>query len=359
MRGALGAGVFGAVLTLAAATFDTLPLFVPGLALVTLGLLSGAWVLVAAAGASVERTLGPHSVLEDEPYAIHISARTGPLPAPGGELADPLVDQPLSMLGRRSRHVTIQVRFGRRGRRALGPTRLAIRDPLGLAGRQVSSEAAEVLVLPRVEPVVVSGHGGAARGIDAGSLAAASAELELDSLRPYRPGAPASRIHWPTVARAREVMERRLVADEDTRPLVVLDARRPVSEEALDRAVRAAASLALHLGRAGGCGVLLPGDRRATALEPDLRAWSALHARLAVVEADDQPPAAARVAQGGALFWVTTAAGGEAPAGLRRAAAQARYLVTPVPRPGAAGFTVADCHGYRVGRAGTRERAAA
>ena len=64
------------------------------------------------------------------------------------------------------------------------------------------------------------------------------------------------------------MIERRLVAGLDAAPLVVLDATRPPSEEALDAAVRAAASLCIHLARAGGCAILLPGERRAVEVGP-------------------------------------------------------------------------------------------
>ena len=93
-----------------------------------------------------------------------------------------------------------------------------------------------------------------------------AAELDLEGLRPYRQGTPASRIHWPAVARSGEMLERRLSADGDTAPLVVLDASRTPTEEALDHAVRAAASLCLHLARRGGCALLLPGCGRAASL---------------------------------------------------------------------------------------------
>ena len=55
------------------------------------------------------------------------------------------------------------------------------------------------------------------------------------------------------------------------------------SEELLDAAVRAAASLALDLGRAGGCGLLLPGDQRPTAIDPELNRWPVAYRRLALV----------------------------------------------------------------------------
>jgi uncharacterized protein (DUF58 family) len=249
------------------------------------------------------------------------------------------------------------VRFGRRGHRHIEPARLTIADPLGLARRELRSAGAEVLVLPRVEPVSASGMG-ATEGItaEAARMAAHAAELELDSLRPYRPGAPASRIHWPTVARTGEMVERRLVADVDLRPLVVVDPRRPPDEEALDMACRAAASLTVHLARSGGCALLLPGDRHPVDVEPDLRGWPSLHARLATIEPEDGPPVAARVERSGAVFWVAAAAWAP-PAGLSRAAAAVRYLVTPgPPADGRAEFTVAGCSVQRVDR---RSRSAA
>ena len=45
-------------------------------------------------------------------------------------------------------------------------------------------------------------------------------------------------------------MERKLISEADSRPLVVLDPRAPASPEALDAAVRAAGSLAVHFAQA-------------------------------------------------------------------------------------------------------------
>ena len=146
----------------------------------------------------------------------------------------------------------------------LSAPELVIRDPLRMCERRVAGPGGEeVLVLPAVEPVIAQGGGGRA-GVGpltghggraaAGRLPGAEAELDLDGLRPYRPGASASRIHWPALARTGEMLERRLVAESESSPLVVLDARRPATEESLDAAVRAAASLCVHLARLGGVG---------------------------------------------------------------------------------------------------------
>ena len=358
MTRALGAALLGAVIGVVAAAFDSPSLYVPGIGLVLLGTGAWVWVVLAAQGAGVRRDAGPPVVEEEQPYPVHLSLPRGIVRPPGGELFEPLLGRPIPLRRNTPRRIRVDVRFARRGRRGVEPARLVIADPLGLARREMLSDAAEVLVLPRIEPLSSAGAG-AADGLagEAARSASHAAELELDTLRPYRPGTPASRIHWPTVARRGEVMERRLIADVDLRPLVVLDPRRPASEEALDMAARAAASLTVHLARIGGCSLLLPGDRRASEVEPDLRSWPPLHARLALIQPEDGPPLAARVERAGAVFWV--AAGVSAPpAGIARAAAAVRYLVTPAPLTGArTEFAVAGCVVQRLDRRGTRSAA--
>ena len=351
----------------AAAAFGTASLYLPGVALLLLGVGSGAWVWLAATGARVERLPGPHTVEEEEPYPLRLELRQGLVPPPIGELHEPLLGGPVPFGGRAVRRIRIDIRFARRGRRRLEPGALVLHDPLRLAVRElrVTGGDEELLVLPRVEEVVAvraeggTGAGGAdARGGDRvglrGRVDGMAAELDLDGLRPYRPGTPAARIHWPAVARSGEMLERRLSADADSVPLVVLDAARPPSEEALDRAVRAAASLCVHLARGGGCAVLLPGERRPTQLAADLGAWPALHVRLALVEPCMRPPALARARRAGAVLWVSAA--GRTPRELPRSARSGSWLVAPATnlasRPE---FIVAGCGGHRLGR---RARAA-
>ena len=198
---------------------------------------------------------------------IALVVAAGRLPVPTGLIEDDLLPAPAAMAtGRRVTELHINARFARRGRKLLPPPRIVVSDPFGLATRVVvADEPAEVLVLPRIEPVVTPPGEGDGSGLVARrGRPSIAAEVDLDGLRPYRVGAAASRIFWPGLARGGELMERRLRADGDTRPLVVLDPRRPAREEDLDAAVRAAASLCVHLARAGGCALLLPGDRRPT-----------------------------------------------------------------------------------------------
>jgi uncharacterized protein (DUF58 family) len=356
---ALGAALLGGLLSAAASGFDEPSLYVPGLALLLLGVGSWLWVGMAAQGAGIARIPGPPTIEEELPYPVRLAVKKGLVPPPGGELDEPLLDEPLRLTRSTPRRIRVDVRFARRGRRGLEGARLTIRDPLGLASRTFYSDPAEVLVLPRIEPLGIDAKGvTSGLGREASRLSAHAAELELDSLRPYREGAPASRIHWPTVARRGEMVERRLIADVDLRPLVVVDPRRPPNEEALDMALRAAASLCVHLAVTAGCSLLLPGDRRANDIEADLRSWAPLHARLALIEADEGAPAPGRIERAGAVFWV--AAGAVAPPpGIARAAAALRFLVTPADMPGQKPeFTVAGCGVHRLGRRGAGKVAA-
>jgi uncharacterized protein (DUF58 family) len=365
----LATALLGLAMCLAGATFDTASLYVPGVALIVIAAAATGWVLLAARDASIERRLGPHTVVEEEPYPLRIEVHMGVLPAPGGELVEPLLGWPVAIAGRWWRRVRINVRFKRRGRRVLEPGRLVIRDPLRLFTRELfDAGGEEVLVLPRVEPVTAPGGGGVGAGtlgglgVDPGVLGrrldTSLAELEIDGLRPYREGAPASRIHWLSVARRGEMLERRLVAELDSAPLIVLDRSAPSGEEGLDKAVRATASLCLHLAHRGGCAILLPGERRPVEVGRDLGAWPAVHVHLALVEEGPPPPGASLGPRGGALIWVTGADLASVPRALERVPAGARILVSPNPLPGVRPlFEVAGCTGCLVER--TRRSVAA
>jgi hypothetical protein len=51
--------------------------------------------------------------------------------------------------------------------------------------------------------------------------------------------------------------------------------------------------------------VLLPGDRHATMLRPDMRSFAEVHARLALLEPAAAYPAISRKPGGGPIVWVT------------------------------------------------------
>jgi uncharacterized protein (DUF58 family) len=312
---ATAVAVIGLVLGLVALIFDASPLFVPAVALTALGVLTPAWVWLAARDASARRLLTAERVVEDQPLVATIEVQRGWLGLPGAEVVDPFTDMRFEMAermsplhGGRRASVRVVIRFTRRGLHRLPAPTLTVSDPLDLARAQTESTAVvqELLVLPATEPVrwLRPDHGRRLKLPDGSDGSEAMAAVDIDGLRPYRPGTPASRIHWPAVARGAGLIERRLRADGDSRPLIVLDARTPADAgpELLDAAVRAAASLALDLARHGGCGLLLPGEQRATTIDRELATWPAAHARLAVVEPAagghaQRPPALRATAQ--------------------------------------------------------------
>jgi uncharacterized protein (DUF58 family) len=154
------------------------------------------------------------------------------------------------------------------------------------------------------------------------------------------------------MARGAGLLERRLRAESDSRPLVVLDARGAARPEDLDAAVRAAASIALELARHGGCALLLPGERRASPLDGGPGPWSAAHARLAMIEGapGTPPPFLAGVGvRRGPTFYVAARRLQRLPATLDGVARAARVLVVPGELAGgAASFEVAGCRGYEL-----------
>ncbi len=363
MRPAALTIALGVLLLLAGGTFDAEPLYVPGVAFTFLGLFAVAWVTLGALGVVVEREVAVRTVVEDQPVAVRVRVRAGVTPLLTGAVDDPLLPAPVPLaLGRREMALRIDASFARRGRRVLAPVRVVVHDPLGLATRTlVAGAPAEVLVLPRVHPITAPTGDGEGRVLSARSgRPRMAAEVELDGVRPHRPGAPASRIHWSVFARTGELWERRLVADADARPLILLDPRTAGAEDpdaALDAAVRAVASLAVALAKQGGCSILLPGDRRPKLIEPGLSAWPRAHVRLALVARDDEAPSLAGVAgRTGAVVYVAARPVGGTPRALQSGGGGTRILVMPAaPRTTSAGraaagrralFCVAGCTGY-------------
>lgn len=361
--GAVAAG--GAALILVALMFDIAPLFVPGIAIGLIGVVTPAWVALAARGATIERQLDSDRVVEEEPIEATIEVQRGPWGLPGAAVIDPLAGEPVSLSapmslisGGRTASVRIVACFPRRGIRHVEPPSLLVTDALDLARSvQVSpSPPQELLVLPRTERVRwIAGAGEKWRRVTGSAPLEPFEATEVDGLRPYREGTPASRIHWPALARGAGLLERRLRADNETRPLVVLDARCSGPPEHLDAAVRAAASLVLELGRRTGCGLLLPGERRPLEVEVDLAGWPVAHARLALVEGGSEirAPGLAPGVRSAHVLYVAASALTRLPPGLAGAGVRAAMVVIPkelVAQPlHDASFEVAGCLGYLVG----------
>ena len=328
MRRAPGVAALGISLCLLAGAFGVRALFVPGVGLAALAI--GAEIVVRIAARPVQITREPRAASVEEGAALSLTlrVRAGALPFGGGEVCG-WPGAPVEPL-RRARRAPIDfaVRPPRRGLHHVGPSIVSFRDPFGMCTRSVRSDPCDLLVLPRVVSIrreqllrlTGLGHDMPARPGDATGS-------DVDGLRPYRDGAPASLIHWPTVARTGTLLERRLRDEAERRPLVVLDAGDPTSCDALDKAVRAAASLCVGLARLGGCSLLLPGAERVVRIGRDLDAWAVLHARLALVE-PGAPLVRAPVDR--ATIVILVSADCAARSG-RRPVARADFVVSPFP----------------------------
>jgi uncharacterized protein (DUF58 family) len=361
VRSALGCAALGLLLLLVAGTFDAEPLYVTGAALVLLGAGAAAWIGLGARGAAVRRTIEKRSVVEEESLAVRIEATSGRLPLPPGWIDEPLLPEPVRLTAGRTRaRVRVDVTFGRRGRRTLAPPALVLRDPFGLAQRVLAGpHADEVMVLPRVLPVRATANGGEGVHAHARASLLSAAETEIDGLREHREGTPASRIHWPTVARGAGLMERKLISEADSRPLVVLDPRAPASHDALDASVRAAASLTVHFARRTGCGLLLPGDRRAVTIDPDLLAWPQAHVRLALIDETAGPALTAAQNRRGLVIFVAARVIDRPPRGLGRTPGGCLIVVPGAIAGRRSVLDVAGCQGFVAGRTGSAAAIAA
>jgi len=76
-RGARATGLLAVAFALAAALFDSEPLWVPAATLALLAAGSTAWVGLGARGVRITRTLGARRVMEDEPVAIVLDVSAG------------------------------------------------------------------------------------------------------------------------------------------------------------------------------------------------------------------------------------------------------------------------------------------
>ena len=147
-------------------------------------------------------------------------------------------------------------------------------------------------------------------------------------------------------------MERKLISEADSRPLIVLDPRAPSSQDALDNAVRAAASLTVHFARRSGVSLLLPGDRRAHVIEKDLLAWPAAHVRLALLDESIGPSLVAAQNRRGLVVLVAARPIDRPPRGLGRTPGGC-ILVIPGALPNRRPvLEVAGCQGFLTTRTG-------
>jgi uncharacterized protein (DUF58 family) len=145
----------------------------------------------------------------------------------------------------------------RRGKYQVGPLKIFMSDPFGLARARVeSSGRSELVVYPHVEELDASHL--LSQGVGSGESTARQlhrSAAEFYTMREYVTGDDLRRIHWPSVAKTGQLMIRQ---DESTRrstATIFLDNRvevlGPVGSAAFERAVSVAASLGVAFIRSG------------------------------------------------------------------------------------------------------------
>ncbi|MFT3866268.1 MAG: DUF58 domain-containing protein [Solirubrobacterales bacterium] len=268
MTRGLATWLLGFALLLAAALLGSVALFAFALGLLVTIAGCLAATALAARRVAITRRVDQAEVLEGAPLTLRFKvAGLRALPAHVEARDEDGVWRRLDRSG--SRRLTIE----RPGPHLIRPSAVRVRDDLRLFFRRLSAGDAEiVLVLPAPASAGVEPRPG---GIGLGG------DPEPEGLQPYSRGTPVGRIHWPSVARAGEWQERRLVTAPRGLPLVVVDLAGAPSEEAIDWALRTAAGQVQALASAGGCRVLLPGERLPIPVENVAAGWPAMHRRLA------------------------------------------------------------------------------
>ncbi|WP_249009607.1 DUF58 domain-containing protein [Conexibacter sp. DBS9H8] len=319
-RPALVLGAGGLLLLAIGVTVAGPTLGVSGAMLVCLAAIAPAWTWLRVRGIEIDCRVDAVSVVEGETLRIKVTVST---PRPWGfaglRLSHPLLPQPVWLADagspttdrgdrrRRRRGLMIGAPVAGRGRLQIPAPTLVSADPLALSerGAATAAHAVEVIVLPRTEPVQWAPAEGRRRLAAARTGAPLAPGIDLVGLRPYQPGTPASRIHWASLARSGDLLERVHGQEPTGPPAIVVDPRshRRGTEDPLAAIIRAAASLTVELARTVPVQLWL-GPRPIT-VAPGLAGWPGAHLALALLPlAPLDAPAPALPPAGSAVIYL-------------------------------------------------------
>ena len=294
----IGCAGLGLLLLLVAGTFDAEPLYVTGSALVLLGAGAAAWIGLGARGARVERTIsraqrrrGGAAAGRDRrlrPAACRCrragsTSRCCPSPcasrrpparprARRGHVRPPRPARARAALARAARPV--RARPARRARRA---RRRGARAAAHLAGRRHRRRGR---------------RDGRARARRADRRGGDRDRRPAPVRATARPPRASTGRRWP---RGAGLMERKLISEADSRPLVVLDPRaptRPRSRSTPPSAPPLADAALRRAARAARCCCRATAARRSSS--PTCCAWPQAHVRLALIGRPHRPVAGRR-----------------------------------------------------------------
>lgn len=238
-------------------------------AVAAVGLVFGAvlYALLASARLTVDRRLRPGDLHQGAATEVELAVRnTGRLPTVGLELHDPLprgfgagLRTRLPALSRGG-GTTLRGRLTgvRRGRFALGPVELVVRDPFRLVARRHEVSAPGTLTVYPAIAELGAGLplGGATSSAGTGNARPSSSGEDRSTVREYVHGDDLRGVHWASTAHRGKLMVRQAEAPQEPRAVVLLDARDdrhgPAGpRSSFETAVSAAASVLCHLDRRG------------------------------------------------------------------------------------------------------------
>jgi uncharacterized protein (DUF58 family) len=245
----------GAVATLVAGRlFGLVELYLIGAGLALLLALAVARVLLTRLELAVGRSLNPRRVHAGQPARVELAVTNHSIRAtPVLRLHDPVTGtqgatvllSPIDPEGIiRSAY---RLPTERRGLIDVGPMRVVVADPFGLASVRVeAAPRTELTVLPRVDDIVpppMAGGDEPLAGVRVASLAASAGD-DFAALREYVVGDDLRRVHWPSSARHGDLLVRQDEVHWQGRTTVVLDTRGHThTADSFEDAVSAAASV--------------------------------------------------------------------------------------------------------------------
>lgn len=244
-------------------------LYVVSAATAAMVLLAAASTRLSSTRIAVRRTTGTVHTRPQEPVPIELQLRNdGRLPASLLLVEDRLPsgisvtdnDRGAARFVVRSLRPRQVVRLDwraigrRRGRYAIGPVRIRLRDPFGLAERSRRYRSTDDLVVfPAVESLETSGRRGARQGAETSALRRAFHRGdEFYTMRTYVVGDDLRHVHWPSTAHRGTLMVRQHELPWNAKAVVYLDTRGALHRGSgprgtFERAITVAASVLLHL----------------------------------------------------------------------------------------------------------------
>lgn len=258
-RGFLAGGIAAAACGFALGERDLVRI---GLLAMLIPLVAALWIVRSGNRVGLRRTLDNSRIQVAHRTPVHleltnIGQRTGML------LAE---EQVPWALGTRPRFVIDPMRPGehrtvaysvsadQRGLYRLGPLRLRIADPTGMAEiDRTFLRTAELVVIPATEQLpVIPLYGGWTGTGDNRPIPFAGGSAADVTVREYRQGDEVRRVHWPSSARTGKLMVRSEEQPWQSRCTLLVDNRAGAHrghgpDSSLERAIAAAASIAAHL----------------------------------------------------------------------------------------------------------------